>query len=242
MDLTVNYAVKSYLFLPGKMLFYIQGDCMYFKYGEKETEYLKARDKKLGEAIDKIGHIYRETDDELFLSIVKQIVGQQISAPAFKTVWKRVEDKLGDVCAENLCAISDEDLQSCGLSYRKVNYIKDFAQKVHSGEFDVDSLQNMSDEEVVKALSSLKGIGVWTAEMLLLFCMQRPDIVSFGDLAIVRGMRMLYRHREIDRKKFERYRKRYSPYGSVASLYLWAISAGAIPQLTDPAPKKKKEK
>ena len=242
MDLTVNYAVKSYLFLPGKMLFYIQGDCMYFEYGKKETEYLKARDKKLGEAIDKIGHIYRETDDELFLSIVKQIVGQQISAPAFKTVWKRVEDKLGEVSAENLCAISDEDLQSCGLSYRKVNYIKDFAQKVHSGEFDVDSLQNMSDEEVVKILSSLKGIGVWTAEMLLLFCMQRPDIVSFGDLAIVRGMRMLYRHREIDRKKFERYRKRYSPYGSVASLYLWAISAGAIPQLTDPAPKKKKEK
>ena len=242
MDLTVNYAVKSYLFLPGKMLFYIQGDCMYFEYGKKETEYLKARDKKLGEAIDKIGHIYRETDDELFLSIVKQIVGQQISAPAFKTVWKRVEDKLGEVSAENLCAISDEKLQSCGLSYRKVSYIKDFAQKVHSGKFDVDSLQNMSDEEVVKALSSLKGIGVWTAEMLLLFCMQRPDIVSFGDLAIVRGMRMLYRHREIDRKKFERYRKRYSPYGSVASLYLWAISAGAITQLTDPAPKKKKEK
>ena len=242
MDLTVNYAVKSYLFLPGKMLFYIQGDCMYFEYGKKETEYLKARDKKLGEAIDKIGHIYRETDDELFLSIVKQIVGQQISAPAFKTVWKRVEDKLGEVSAENLCAISDEELQSCGLSYRKVNYIKDFAQKVHSGKFDVDSLQNMSDKEVVKILSSLKGIGVWTAEMLLLFCMQRPDIVSFGDLAIVRGMRMLYRHREIDRKKFERYRKRYSPYGSVASLYLWAISAGAIPQLTDPAPKKKKEK
>lgn len=242
MDLTVNYAVKSYLFLPYIMLFYIQGDCMYFEYGKKETEYLKARDKKLGEAIDKIGHIYRETDDELFLSIVKQIVGQQISAPAFKTVWKRVEDKLGEVSAENLCAISDEELQSCGLSYRKVSYIKDFAQKVHSGKFDVDSLQNMSDEEVVKALSSLKGIGVWTAEMLLLFCMQRPDIVSFGDLAIVRGMRMLYRHREIDRKKFERYRKRYSPYGSVASLYLWAISAGAIPQLTDPAPKKKKEK
>ena len=100
----------------------------------------------------------------------------------------------------------------------------------------------MTDEEVIKELSSLKGIGVWTAEMLLLFCMQRPDIVSFGDLAIIRGMRMLYRHREIDRKKFDRYRKRYSPYGSVASLYLWAISAGAIPQLTDPAPKKKKEK
>ena len=218
------------------------GDFMYFEYGQKETEYLKAKDKKLGDAIDRIGHIYRETDNDLFLSIVKQIVGQQISAPAFKTVWKRVEDLLGDVTAENICATDDNTLQSCGLSYRKVSYIKDFAQKVLDGSFDVEKLAGMSDAEVIKELSALKGIGVWTAEMLLLFCMQRPDIVSFGDLAIIRGMRMLYRHREIDRKKFERYRKRYSPYGSVASLYLWAISAGAIPELTDPAPKNKKEK
>ena len=101
---------------------------MYFEYGEKETEYLKNKDKKLAEAIEIIGHIYRETDDDLFLSVVKQIVGQQISAPAFKTVWKRVEDKLGEVSAENICSISDEELQSCGLSYRKVSYIKDFPQ------------------------------------------------------------------------------------------------------------------
>ena len=71
--------------------------------------------------------------------------------------------------------------------------------------------------------------------MILTFCMQRPNVVSFGDLAIQRGMRMLYRHRRIDRAKFERYRKRYSPYGTVASLYLWAIAGGAIPGLTDPA-------
>ena len=215
---------------------------MYFEYGQKEIEYLKSRDKKLGEAIDRIGHIYRECDSDLFTSIVKQIVGQQISAPAFKTVWRRVEDRLGDVNAENICSISDDELQSCGLSYRKVSYIKDFAQKVSNGEFDVEKLCSLNDEDVIKSLTSLNGIGVWTAEMLMLFCMQRPDIVSFGDLAIIRGMRMLYRHRKIDKEMFRRYRRRYSPYGSVASLYLWAISAGAIPQLTDPAPKKKKEK
>ena len=215
---------------------------MYFEYSEKETEYLKSRDKKLGEAIDKVGHIYRECDDDLFTSVVKQIVGQQISAPAFKTVWNRVSHKLGDINAESICSISDDELQSCGLSYRKVDYIKDFSQKVKDKTFDVQKLEFMTDDEVVKELSALKGIGVWTAEMLMLFCMQRPDIVSFGDLAIVRGMRMLYRHREIDRQKFDRYRKRYSPYGSVASLYLWAISADAIPELTDPAPKKKSVK
>lgn len=100
----------------------------------------------------------------------------------------------------------------------------------------------MTDEEVIEALSSLKGIGVWTAEMIMTFCMQRPDIVSYGDLAILRGMRMLYRHRQIDKVKFRRYRKRYSPYGTIASLYLWAIAGGAIPNLTDPAPKKKRKK
>lgn len=215
---------------------------MYFVYGEKETEYLKSKDKKLGEAIDKIGHIYRECDDDLFTSIVKQIVGQQISAAAFKTVWNRVAEKLGVINAEAICGITDDELQSCGLSYRKVSYIKDFAQKVNCGEFCVEKLEYMSDDEVVKELSALKGIGVWTAEMLMLFCMQRPDIVSYGDLAIIRGMRMLYRHREIDRQKFNRYQKRYSPCGSVASLYLWAVSAGAIPELTDPAPKKTDKK
>lgn len=215
---------------------------MYFEYGQKEIEYLKSRDKKLGEAIDRIGHIYRECDSDLFTSIVKQIVGQQISAPAFKTVWRRVEDRLGDVNAENICNISDDELQSCGLSYRKVSYIKDFAQKVSNGEFDVEKLCSLNDEDVIKSLTSLNGIGVWTAEMLMLFCMQRPDIVSFGDLAIIRGMRMLYRHRKIDKEMFRRYRRRYSPYGSVASLYLWAISAGVIPELDDPAPKAKKEK
>jgi len=85
----------------------------------------------------------------------------------------------------------------------------------------------MSDEEAIESLCSLKGIGRWTAEMILIFSMQRPDVVSFGDLAILRGMRMLYHHREIDRKRFERYKKRYSPYGTVASLYLWAIAGGA---------------
>ena len=71
--------------------------------------------------------------------------------------------------------------------------------------------------------------------MILLFSLQRPNILSFGDLAILRGMRMLYRHQEIDRDRFERYRKRFSPYGSTASLYFWAISAGALPGQSDPA-------
>ena len=97
----------------------------------------------------------------------------------------------------------------------------------------------MDDAEAIAALSSLEGVGVWTAEMLLLFCLDRPDILSYGDLAIHRGMRMVYHHRKVTREMFERYRRRYSPYGSVASLYLWAAAGGEVPGLKDYAPKKK---
>ena len=127
------------------------------------------------------------------------------------------------------------------MSFRKAEYITDCAYKVKSGEFDIEKVRHMSDKEAIKKLSSLKGIGVWTAEMILLFCMQRPNVLSFDDLAIQRGMRMVYHHRKIDRKLFEKYRRRLSPYCSVASLYFWAVSGGAIPEMKDYAPNKQKQ-
>lgn len=213
---------------------------LYFSYGEKEIEYLKSRDKKLASAMDRIGHVYRETDVDLFSSVVHHIIGQQISTAAQKTIWERLSAKLNKVDAAGILSLNRDELQSVGMTYKKADYILDFAGKVQNGSFNIEALEEMTDEQVIRELSSLKGIGVWTAEMIMTFCMQRPDVVSYGDLAIIRGMRMLYRHREIDKEKFIRYRKRYSPYGTVASLYLWAIAGGAIPELTDPAPKRKK--
>ncbi len=190
--------------------------------------------------MDRIGHVYRETDVDLFSSVVHHIIGQQISTAAQKTIWKRLSAKLNKVDAAGILSLNRDELQSVGMTYKKADYILDFAGKVQNGSFNIEALEEMTDEQVIRELSSLKGIGVWTAEMIMTFCMQRPDVVSYGDLAIIRGMRMLYRHREIDKEKFIRYRKRYSPYGTVASLYLWAIAGGAIPELTDPAPKRKK--
>jgi DNA-3-methyladenine glycosylase II len=209
---------------------------MYFEYGDKETEYLKRKDKRLGGAIDAIGHIEREVDGDLFASVIRTIVGQQISSAAQKTIWMRLTNKLGVVNAEAICAASREEIQACGVSFRKADYIKDFAEKVHSGVFDVDALRSLPDADVTGKLSALKGIGVWTAEMLMIFCLQRPDIMSFGDLAIQRGLRMLHHHRKINRKLFDKYARRYSPCGTVASLYLWAIAGGAIPEMKDYAP------
>lgn len=213
---------------------------MYFIYGDEEIEYLKSKDKILGEVIEKIGHIERVTDTDLFSSVVHHIIGQQISTKAQETIWQRLKDELGEVNAENIYKTDISRLQSLGMSFRKAEYIKDFADKVHSGSFNLQDISELSDEEAIKALASLKGIGVWTAEMILLFCLQRPDIFSFDDLAIQRGLRMVYHHRKIDRKLFEKYRRRFSPYCSVASLYLWAVSGGAIPEMKDYALKKRK--
>jgi len=214
---------------------------LFYEYGEIETNYLKSRDKKLGEAIEQIGNINRPVDKDLFSSVVHHIIGQQISTVAQATLWNRLNDKIGKVDAESILVLSREELQGIGITYKKADYIIEFAEKIKDGSFDIMALENMSDEQVIKELSSLKGIGVWTAEMLMIFSMQRENILSYGDLAIIRGMRMLYRHRKIDKVKFERYRKRYSPYGTVASFYLWAIAGGAIPELTDPTSKKVKK-
>lgn len=212
---------------------------MYFSYGDTETAYLKSKDKALGAVIDAIGHIDRTVDTDLFSSVVHHILGQQISTKAQQTLWERMQDGLGAITADTLLDAGRDIIQSFGTTFKKADYILDFASKVQSGAFDIEAVEHMSDEEAIAALSSLHGIGVWTAEMILLFCLQRPDILSYGDLAILRGMRMVYHHRAIDRKKFERYRRRLSPYGSTASLYFWAVAGGAIPELKDPAPRKK---
>lgn len=209
----------------------------YFEYGDAELAHLKAADPKLAPYVDLIesqGHIQRAMDDDLFASVVHHIIGQQISTAAQQTVWRRMVERLGEVSAKTLCEATVEDIQSCGTTFRKAEYVKDFAQKVQSSAFDLEAVACMDDDEVIAALSSLKGIGRWTAEMIMLFCLGRPDILSFDDLAIQRGMRMVYRHRAITPALFARYRRRLSPYGSTASLFFWEISHGVIDGLTDP--------
>lgn len=212
-------------------------DTMYFEYGETETTYLAQKDERLAGVIKHIGHISRAVDTDLFSSVVHHIVGQQISTKAQATIWGRMQEALGTVNAETVLKAGVDELQSLGMTFRKAEYISDFAEKVHTDAFDLNAVEHMSDEEAIRALSSLKGIGVWTAEMILLFCLQRPNVFSYDDLAIQRGLRMVYHHRNITRKLFEKYRRRFSPYCSVASLYLWAVAGGAIPEMRDYKPK-----
>lgn len=204
---------------------------MYFKYSKKEIDYLKKKDKVLGKAIDTIGYIKRPVDSDLFSSVIHTIVSQQISSAAKTTVWNRLIDKVGqesNLNSHSILSMSRDEIQSCGISFRKTDSIRDFAEKVESGEFDLEILPSLDDNEVIRRLSNLKGIGKWSAEMLLLFTMQRRNIISFGDLGILRGMRILYNYDEVNRQTFDRHAAIYSPYGSVASLYLWAIAGGAL--------------
>ena len=212
---------------------------MYFAYGETELSYLRQKDRRLCAVIDRVGHIDRAVDPDLFSSVVHHIIGQQISTKAQATIWCRCQDALGATNAETILAAGVPTLQGLGMTFRKAEYITDFAEKVHTGAFDLDAVARMRDADAIRELSSLKGIGVWTAEMILLFCLQRPDVFSYDDLAIQRGLRMVYHHREIDRERFGKYRRRFSPYCSTASLYLWAVAGGAIPEMQDHKPKGK---
>ncbi|MBR5520515.1 MAG: DNA-3-methyladenine glycosylase 2 family protein [Oscillospiraceae bacterium] len=193
----------------------------YFEYSDKETEYLKSKDEKIAKLIDKAGHIYREINPDFYANLVDSIMGQQISTAAHNTIRKRVAEKLGGLTARKINAVSDEDLKSIGLSWRKVGYIRDFTDKVISGEFDIEALYDMDDGQVVKELVKLKGVGKWTAEMVLTFCMARPDVLSYGDLAIRRGIMRLYGLEELSEKDFDTLTARFAPYRTTAALYIW---------------------
>lgn len=195
-----------------------------FEYGQNELDYLKRKDKKLCAAIEEIGVIKREVIPDPFTALISSVVSQQISNKAAATVWDRLAALLGNITPERIEQVDQSSIQACGMTVRKAGYIKGIADAAMNGTVDFKTLPTLKDEEIIKKLSSLHGVGIWTAEMLLIFSLGRPDVVSYRDLAICRGMMTLYGLKELPKEKFERYRKRYSPYGSVASLYLWELS------------------
>ena len=197
----------------------------FFKYGQVELDHLKKKDKKLGLAIERIGLLERKVIPDLFTALIHNIVGQQIAGKAAATVWSRLQTCCGEITPPVIAAASAEEIQKCGLSMRKACYIKGIGDAVLRNELKIDEFPALPDKEIISRLSSLHGVGVWTAEMLMIFSLERPNILSWGDLAIRRGMMALYGLNSLDKVLFEKYRKRYSPYGSVASLYLWHLSA-----------------
>lgn len=195
-----------------------------FEYGHTEIDYLTMKDEMLGKAMKRIGMISRDTIPDPFEALISSIVSQQISKKAAASVWSKLQQLLVCITPETVNQADKDEIQKCGISFRKVTYIKGVAEASLANVVNFPMLNTLTDQEIITKLSSLYGVGVWTAEMILIFSLNRSDVVSYKDLAIRRGMMNLYGLTELPIEVFQKYRDAYSPYGSVASLYLWELS------------------
>ena len=195
----------------------------YFSYGNKEISHLTTQDAVLGEAIARIGHISREVEPNLFIALIQSVISQQISTKAAATVYNRFAAHCGVVTPATVASLSQEEIAQCGMSGRKSGYVLGIAHAICSEELDLNSLSSLHDDDIIQTLCKLSGVGPWTAEMMLIFSLSRPDVVSFLDLGIRKGMMRLYGLDVLSKEQFMEHRMRYSPYGTIASLYLWEI-------------------
>ena len=197
---------------------------------EEALPALAAKDPRMAAAIREIGGVIRMPMGGVFVTLVQSILGQQVSIKAADTVWQRMASALGQVTPDTVSACTPEVLRTFGMSQRKAEYILDAAQAAVRGDIDYGALADLDDEACIAALTRLRGVGRWTAEMLLIFSLQRPNVMSFGDFGLRSGLCMLYHHQDMPEKRLRRYQRRFSPYGTAASLVLWAVAGGKARQ------------
>ena len=184
------------------------------------------------EIAEKTGLPEADCIDNPFHALMQSIVHQQLAVRAAAAVFGRFEALLETVTPENLSRVDDDALRACGLSGRKIEYLRGITDAALSGTVDFNRLSEKSDEELIAELSSLRGVGTWTAEMLLIFSLGRRDVLSFKDLGIRNGILQMNGWKTLSERRFEAFRKRCSPYGTLASLYLWRIKDGGL--MTNP--------
>lgn len=184
------------------------------------------------EIAEKTGHPEADCIDNPFHALTQSIVHQQLAVRAAAAVFGRFEALLETVTPKNLSRVDDDALRACGLSGRKIEYLRGITDAALAGTVDFSRLSEKSDEEVITELSSLRGVGTWTAEMLLIFSLGRRDVLSFKDLGIRNGILQMNGWKTLSERRFEAFRKRCSPYGTLASLYLWRIKDGGL--MTNP--------
>ena len=189
----------------------------------KAILHLKKSDPVLAEIIERVGPYKMNYDEPAFHSLAEAIVYQQLHGKAAATIFKRLTDAAGGrLTPENILKLSEEQMRAVGLSKQKLTYLRDLAAKTHSGELDFARLPELPDLEVIKHLTQVKGIGVWTAHMFLMFSLRRPDVLPTGDLGIQMAIRKHYRKRKLPKPvQMEKIAKCWSPYRSVACWYLW---------------------
>lgn len=199
-------------------------------YWEQACAQLMKQDRILKKVIPKHGSGFLMTRGDPFTTLARAIVGQQISVAAAQSVWNKVLMTLKKkVNPQNILALSIEDLRTAGLSGRKVEYIRDLAEHFDSGRLHANQWQGMEDEDIIKELCAIRGIGRWTAEMFLIFNMVRPDILPLDDAGLIKAISLNYFSGEpVSRHEAREVAANWAPWRTVATWYMW--------RSIDPAP------
>jgi DNA-3-methyladenine glycosylase II len=189
----------------------------------KAINHLKKSDPILSAIIESVGACKMDFGEPEFHSLAEAIVYQQLNGKAAVTIFKRLATLAGEpLTPSGILKLSDAQLRAVGLSKQKSSYLKDMAQRAERGELDFTSLPAMTDQEVIEHLTQVKGVGVWTAHMFLMFTLRRPNVLPTGDFGIRMAMKKHYKRRNLPKpEQMERIARRWEPYRSVACWYLW---------------------
>jgi DNA-3-methyladenine glycosylase II len=189
----------------------------------KAVNHLKKHDPVLRGIIERVGPCRMEYGPAEFCSVAEAIVYQQLNGKAAVTIFKRFAALAGEpLTPEGILTLTDGQLRSVGLSKQKSSYLKDLAAKTASGELDFSRLPELSDAEVIEHLTQVKGIGVWTAHMFLIFSLRRPNVLPTGDYGVQMAVKKHYKKRKLPKPKdMEKIARAWEPYRSVACWYMW---------------------
>ena len=189
----------------------------------KAVNHLKKSDPILRAIIERVGPCRMEFGVAEFSSVAEAIVYQQLNGKAAVTIFNRFAALAGDpLTPEGILKLSDEQLRSVGLSKQKSAYLKDLAKKTSDGLLNFARLPEMTDEEVIEHLTQVKGVGVWTAHMFLMFSLRRPNVLPTGDYGVQMAIKKHYKKRKLPKPKdMEKIAKAWEPYRSVACWYMW---------------------
>lgn len=187
-------------------------------------EQLTRSDRRLNEIIQQVGPFRLRRSTNRFQSLLRAIVAQQISTAAARSIWGRLEQLAvpHPLTAEAIHNLSDESLRGAGLSPQKLKYVRDLTEQVHRGDLNLRSLHFRSDDEIIAELTQIKGIGVWTAQMFLMFSLGRPDVLPHADFGIRTAIKRTYGLDELpSREECHEIAQPWRPYATVACWYLW---------------------
>lgn len=189
---------------------------------EEAVAILKKRDKKLAWLMERIGPLAHTDLKDDFRFFIEQIVGQMLSIRAADAMTGRLADLCrGAITAGTICSLSVDELKKTGISQRKAECIRQIAFMAENGSLDFGKLKELSDAEIVKSLTAIRGIGTWTAKMYL-YKINRPDVLPYEDATFLAAYKWLYRTRNVKQEAVRQRCRKWSPYSSVAAMYLYA--------------------